>query len=351
MNLRIAAALLLLPILMPACDRGESGPEPQRAERQKITVSTLPFLSFGPLFIAQEEGYFAEQGLDVEFVDLRRTQFGIPALIKGQLDVLAGGMTSGMLNSIARGGEVRIVADRCHVGQEGQECTWFGALARSELVKDGAIKTDPEGLDVATPLDVVHGMMLHRLLPQLDLTLEDINIRFVQYPALPEAMATGSTDLVIVGEPWLTRIMDASDATLLAAGEDVVPAGQVGTICFGPRLLRERRDLGKRFMIANLKGVRQYNRGKTDRNLDILSRRTGLDRKLLTRLCWPNLRGDGMLNVEAVHAFQQWAKDENLLDRKLKTVEFWEPFFVRQAHRVIGQTGQGKGSQKEPEGN
>ncbi|MFO7958043.1 MAG: ABC transporter substrate-binding protein [Candidatus Brocadiia bacterium] len=334
---RICIALALLAVLLlPACERRQEAAAGGEEAPERLKVSTLPFLSFGPLFIAQEEGYFAEQGLEIEFVDLRRTQFGVPALVSGQLDVLAAGMTGGVLNSIARGADVRMVADRCHVGYPGQECTWFAALARPELLENGVLQPGPKKLRIATPLDVVHGMMLDRLLADSGLSRADVDVRFVQYPALPDAMASGTIDVAIVGEPWVTRLLDTGRAELWVAGEEVVPGGQIGAICYGPRLLREEPDIGRRFMVANLKGVRQYNRGKTERNLDILARHTGQDRELLERLCWPNMRDDGMLNVDSVTDFQSWAAERELLDRRLEPEEFWEPAFVQHAAGALG---------------
>ena len=38
----------------------------------KLKIGILPFSSYLPLYIAQVEGYFAKQGLDVEIVDFTR---------------------------------------------------------------------------------------------------------------------------------------------------------------------------------------------------------------------------------------------------------------------------------------
>lgn len=336
-ELLVGVMLLLGFLLLPACERGQETPDNGAKAVDRLRVSTLPFLSFGPLFIAQEEGYFAQQGLEVEFEDLRRTQYGVPALITGQLDVLAAGMTAGILNSIARGADVRMVAGRSHVGYPNRDSTWFGVLARPEVLAEDSLRPGAGRLRVATPRDVIHGMVLDHVLSQAGLTEGDVYIRFIQYPALPEALASGATDLAIVGEPWVTRILDTGKAKLWRAGEDILPGGQVGSISFGPRLLREEPDLGRRFMVANLKGVRQYNRGKTERNLDILVRHSGLERELLKRLAWPALRNDGMLNVDNVMMFQRWAQKRGMLDRCLAPEEFWDSSFVQYAAAKSGK--------------
>ena len=73
------------------------------AEPVKLKVLVAPFLGYAPFFIAMEEGYFAEQGLEIEFVKMGGTIEAIPALAQGKLDVLSGDISIGILNAIARG--------------------------------------------------------------------------------------------------------------------------------------------------------------------------------------------------------------------------------------------------------
>jgi NitT/TauT family transport system substrate-binding protein len=84
-------------------------------------------------------------------------------------------------------------------------------------------------------------------------------------------------------------------------------------------------------MDAYLRGVRQYNEGKTPRNLDLLSRTTGLDREGLERACWIPMRDDGRIDVAGVGALQSWAVERGTLLRQLREDEFWEPRFVEEA--------------------
>ncbi len=331
----LIALALLTALLLSACGGEDDAPLETAGTPDRIKVSTLPLLSFAPLFIAEEEGFYAEQGLEVEFVDLRRTQFGLPALVTGQLDVLAGALNSGTLNAIARTGNVRIVAGGSHIGYPGEGCTWFAVLARKDVLQNGNLRHAPDKLRLISPMDMVHGMVVDRLLADAGLSRDEVEIRFAQQPALPEAVASGAADVVITSEPWVTRTLDTGKAVMVAAGQDLVPGGQAGSIAYGRRLLEHEPDVGRRFMVANLKAVRQYNEGPTERNLDILERRLGQDRELLRRLCWSDLRNDGVLNVENVMDFQDWADKEGLLDHKLEPDEFWDPAFVEHANAVL----------------
>jgi ABC-type nitrate/sulfonate/bicarbonate transport system substrate-binding protein len=115
----------------------------------------------------------------------------------------------------------------------------------------------------------------------------------------------------------------------------LIPDFQFAFILYGPILLDKNPDAGRRFMVAYLKAVRQYNLGKTERNLEILAKHTGLDRELLKRACWPPMHNDGRINVRGVLDFQAWAVGKGFLDSPVKEEQFWDPRFVEYANQVL----------------
>jgi NitT/TauT family transport system substrate-binding protein len=88
-------------------------------------------------------------------------------------------------------------------------------------------------------------------------------------------------------------------------------------------------------MVAYLKAVRQYNQGKTERNLEILAKHTRLDRDLLMQACWPSVRDDGQINIQSILEFQDWAVKKGFLDSPVKMDQFWDPGFIEHANRVM----------------
>jgi hypothetical protein len=88
-------------------------------------------------------------------------------------------------------------------------------------------------------------------------------------------------------------------------------------------------------MVAYLQGVRRYNRGKTERNLEILEKHTGLDRDLLEEACWPAFRRDGRINARSILDFQTWAREAGILDVDVPEDQFWEPRYIDHANRIL----------------
>jgi NitT/TauT family transport system substrate-binding protein len=179
----------------------------------------------------------------------------------------------------------------------------------------------------------VEGYFVETWLDDAGLSLDDLDVRAMPLASRRDAMNRGLLDLSTTSEPWLSRLLSDGHQVILRAG-DIAPGLQDGLLLFGPELLGERREAGGRFVAGYLRGVRQYNQGKTPRNMEILTRALELDAATLERACWTSIRNDGMVETEAMQGFQQWGFDKGLIDRVLDPTEYWDPSFVNDAGAV-----------------
>jgi NitT/TauT family transport system substrate-binding protein len=327
----LPAAVLTFAAVAASVRAAEPTPSPVH-----LKVLYVRYLSFAPLAIAQAEGYFRAQGLDVELVPLAASTESTPPLIRGDLDVASGLIKIGDFNAIARGATLRLVADKGHF--EPGPCVAAAFVARpgfaDRKVADG---TDPlKGARVAASQLGYVEYALETLLARKGLRLSDLKLARIHEAAVVEAIESGSIDVGQLTEPYLSRVVRSGRAVVWKPMQEILPAGQLAAVYFGPSLLTRNRDAGRRFMVAYLRGVRQYNRGKTARNLDIVASATGLDRDLLEKTCWQPIRGDGKINVESVLDFQRWAVRRGALDELVAPERFWDPSFIDQANEILG---------------
>jgi NitT/TauT family transport system substrate-binding protein len=303
-----------------------------------LKVLLVPFIGSAPFFIGEEEGFFAEQGLQIKFIKMVRSADGIPALTHGELDIWYGSTTTSFLNVIARGGKIRCVAEKGYLSPTG--CAYSALLARRSLVEEGKLN-GPAHLN-GRRIDLnpvsVEAYYVEKLLNTVGLSLNDIVIVDVPTPVMPDALKKGTIDVVATVEPWITFALQTGHAVLWMPAQKVIPGFQLSTILFGPTLLEKNPEVGKRFMIACLKAVRQFNKGKTERNLEIIAKHTGLDKELLKRTCWPSLRDDGKMNIESVLDFQSWAVKKGFQDKVVSPDQFWDPSFIEYANKVLNKS-------------
>jgi NitT/TauT family transport system substrate-binding protein len=339
MSQRLSTALLCIcaGISLLSCSSRNREPAAGKPEQTTLKVVVLPFLSFAPFFIAQEEGYFAAENLDVEFIRLPRNPQAIPALAHGDLDVASSVTSVTLLSAIGRGAQIRFVAGKGHIDPDG--CTSNAIMAPRKLVEDGELDevSAVRGRRVDLNRVLLEAYHFDRLLAATDLGLDDIEIVDVPPPAESEALTSGAIDLTVSTEPDVTRLLQSGKAVVWSAAQEVIPGFQHASLLFGPSLLVDDVDAGRRFMVAYLRGVRAFHRGKTDRNIEILATHTGLQRDLLREACWPAIRRDGRVNVDSVLEFQRWAVELELLDRPVERNEIWDRSFVDHANRRLAQ--------------
>ena len=314
------------------------GKDPEPSPGPRVRVVSLPYVSFAPLHIAQEEGYFAEQSLRVEFVTMTVAADAIPSLIRGDLDVMAETIFPGFLNAIARGSRIRIVADKGYHSPAG--CPYSAIMARRTLVEEGKLNhlSQLKGRRVSLIQDSgVSGYYLEKALQQAGLTLNDVEKVFMPMPARLEAFERDAIDISTATEPWVTRMAQTGHALIWKPIQQLLPNFQHAMLLYGPTLLDKNQEAGRRFMLAYLKAVRQYNHGKTDRNVKIVAKYTKTDEDLLRRSCWPSLREDGQINAESLLDYQRWALRKGFLDRIVPANQFWDPTFVEAANKGVNK--------------
>ena len=307
-----------------------------QAEMRKVRAVVTPYLSFAPYFIALEEGMFERHGIEVEFIRFTHSAKTIPALISGDVDVVAGTVFASYFNAIAQGANLRFVADRGH--QQPAGCGSQAIVVRKDLVLDGRTSQPGwlKGKRLAVTGNTSPGRYVtDQLLEEQGLSQDDLQLAFLPTPNRIQAFATDSIDITALNEPHLTRALDSGHAVVLKSAGQARPYFQQGVIAFGPSLLDKDPEAGRRFIAAYLEGVRQFMEGKTDANVASIARHTELEEELVRRLCWPTIRSDGRINAQSVMNLQQWFLTQGLIDRVIPVEDFWDPQFVEHADQVL----------------
>lgn len=304
-----------------------------------VKVGVLPLLSYAVYYIAEEEGYFAEQGLDVELVQFRSSNEFIPLLLDGELDVAQPTLTAGFFNAISRGGNLKMVLPGTTFVE--QECNFTAFFVRRADFDSGtyAEPTQWKGSRVAlSPAGAqsTAGYMTERFLQQGGLRLSDIELPVVDLAAQPEALRSGQVDVVLAAEPAVTRMKKDSELAMLMSGDGLIAGLTSSSVVFSERMLEEPQ-VAARFLAAYLKGVRQYQQGATPRNLELLSGFSGLDAALVGELCLAVINADGNFNLDAIAEYQNWLIDQDLLDGEVAPEDFVETRFFDEAKLILGE--------------
>lgn len=329
----LCAAILVSACTAPAAQSPQATPSPATGPVMKtVKVAYLPIISNGPLFIAQDEGYFAEQGIQVEFEKFQSAPAAIPALVNGDIAVSGGQVSPALVNAIIKGANVRIVADKGRATSG--PCDTNGIIVRRDLFENGTVTrvSDLKGRKIMFTSD--QSYLVSLLLEKGNLTQDEVEIVNMDFASGVAALKNGAVDACDLSEPFITQINNSRSGVMLIPTHEYCPDWPL-PLYYGPAFLDKDPDLGRRFMVAYLQGVRQYNEGKTERNIAILGNYTKLDRDLLNQSCWHPIERNGDLPKKPVRDYVDWMYKNNKISRNLDDEQLFDMSYVTYANGVL----------------
>jgi len=340
-RLLIIGLILFAAVIATACvsQIPTDSPVPTTPAMTTVRVAYLPLMSNGPLFIAKEEGYFTQQGINVEFEKFQSATTALPALINGDIAVSGGQVSPGLVNAVTKGAHVRIVADKGRASPG--SCVAQGLMVRRDLFESGVVTkaSDLKGRRIMANSEQSYG--ISRILDMGNLTNDDVEMVNMDFASGAVALSNGGIDAGYLSEPYVTQVNNSRSAVMLIPAQAYSPDWPA-PLYYGPAILDKDPELGKRFMVAYLQGVKQYNQGKTERNLAILGNYTKLDRELLNQSCWMAVSNDGDLPRKPVREYLDWMYKNNKIDKNPDDDQLFDMSYVNYANAVLGNTTNGR---------
>lgn len=227
---------------------------PAFAEPLKIGVLRLG--QAGPVFIAQDKGYFAAEGLDTEIVLFDAAQPIAVAVASGDIAFGAAPLTAGFY-SLAGQGAMRIVA--------GMNRYFPGFHSVAYLVAnrawDGGLKSfkDFAGHSVAvTQIGSGYHYSLALMAEKYGIDLKSIRILALQsMPNMASAIIGNQTDAALLATTPATPLIERKEAHLIGWVDDETP-WQNGAVFVPTKMATEHHDTVEKFLRAFRKGTREY---------------------------------------------------------------------------------------------
>jgi len=228
------------------------------ASAEPIKIGSVKVAAFAALFVAQEKGYFAAEGIPAQLLFFDAAQPVAVATVSGAIDFGVTAMTAG-LYSLAGQGALKIIAaaNREHPGFETQaflvsDHAYQGGLTSlKSLAGHSFAVTGPGG----PPVYVVGGILAEKY------GFDFKTLRLVALNTMPNinsALAGGQVDFTL--SSLLGAMGDYvknQQVHLLGWVGDEAP-WQFGAVIAATKTADERRDTVERFLRAYKKGARDY---------------------------------------------------------------------------------------------
>lgn len=229
------------------------------AEPITVRVGIVNASSDVGFFIADKKGYFREEGIKVEFVEFDSGAKMVAPLGSGQLEVGAGSVAAGLYNAVARGIDIKIVADK---GSTPPGYGFQPLLVRKDLVDSGRYKSlkDLKGMKIAgSAPGSASTSTLNEALKKAGLRYSDVDRVFLGFPQHVLALQNKAVEASMTTEPSATRAVESGAAVRVMGDDEIYPNHQLSVVLYSGRFIQEHRDVAQRFMHAYLRAIRDYN--------------------------------------------------------------------------------------------
>jgi NitT/TauT family transport system substrate-binding protein len=295
----LIAALLML---LSACRRPESGQAPLR-------IAVLPIIDALPLYVADAEGYFAAEGLQVTLVPAGSAAERDQLLQAGQIDGMITDLVALMLYN----------RDETFVTAVRYAMVPTSASPQFRILASGSsgIST-PEGLrDI--PVGVSEGTVIeyvtYRLLQSAGLRASEIAT--VAVPRIPERMAlldAGGLSAATLPEPLASLALLQGAVPIVDDAE--YPALSCSLYALRAEVVEARPDTVRRFVRAIDRAVETINTDKGHWSA-LTAEQQLVPTSLQTTYVLPDFPGSGVATAAQFADVLSWLQDSGRLDATL----------------------------------
>ncbi|HZR98383.1 MAG TPA: ABC transporter substrate-binding protein [Chloroflexota bacterium] len=320
-----------------------SVPAAAPAAPMTLIVGHFPATHTAGVYIAQERGYFAEQGLDADLTPFQSLPDAALLLNSGQMDVYAGGTGANLYNAVARGIGLKAVADKAH-SEPGVKYKAF--MARKDLWDSGELRTIAglKGRPVSSlPSGGGVEYQMDKVLQTANLTTDDLDFKGLGVPEQLTALANKGVDGAFLFQPALCTAERRGLAVVIPPLlDDVAPGLQGGVINYGAAFMRDKPEAARGFMVAYVRALRDYNDAQRfgtnkDQIVDIMMKYVpGPDRAVFEECEWGRLNPDGRVDRRWIEDEMLWDVKTGLLDRVVPVDQLVDDEFVDHAVQVLG---------------
>ena len=315
---------------------------PQSTQQNPETIASLkigfvPVSIYAPVFIAQEKGYYAAQGLDVTLEPLPGGADLIALTANGELQVGAGGAGPAFWNAVSQDLPIKIVAPG---HQEGSPVA-TPLMISKESCETGALTAvaDLRGKRVSVNARGATEYWLSQALSTGGLTLDDIDLQTLAFPDAVAALSAGAIDAAMVGEPLATKAEQDGLAVRLASDfpvQDVLPTA----IFVNSDIADEQPDAIQGLVTAYLQACRDLSGGgfSDPANLAIIEKYTAVPAELIASAVPPVYLGNGDISSESLNLLQTFFRERGQLeyDENIDPNAVIDRSFVEAALRTLG---------------
>ncbi|WP_020664438.1 ABC transporter substrate-binding protein [Amycolatopsis benzoatilytica] len=168
-------------------------------EKAKIKVSIMPTIDLAPFHLAVQNGYFKNEGLEVETVDAASGDASLTKLIGGEVDIAYSSYTPFFIAKSKNIGDIKLVADCSSAGPKSTEIV---------ALPGGPVKSvhDLEHKKIAiTATNTICDTLTKSVMRDNGADFSTVTWVSMKFPDIGSAVKRGDVDAGFLTEPFITQ--------------------------------------------------------------------------------------------------------------------------------------------------
>lgn len=313
----ICVFLALAGILSACSVKKDINPADSKASAplQAITIGILPDVDSIPFVIAQEKGFFREEGLTVKLEAFKSAVERDSALQSGNLD---GAVSDVLAQAFAKEGGMGTIITSLTNGSY-----------KLVVGKDVTAKSlqDLKGKDVGISKNTIIEYVTDQILAESKLASNDINkVIIPQMPARLEMLKNGKLAAATLPEP-LASIAVKNGARIVNSSDQL--GVSPGILLFTKAAVKDKNKEISAMYRAYNKAVDYLTKEPMDKYIDILTEKGGFPKDVKGNLVLPAYKKASPPSEKDIASVIQWLQAKNLIKKPYTYQELVDTSFVR----------------------
>ncbi|MFA5597254.1 MAG: ABC transporter substrate-binding protein [Pusillimonas sp.] len=314
----------------------------------KIRINSPGLAGLGGMYLANDKGYFKEQGLDV-FLDAaagaNTSADTVTQLATGQLEVGLLSVSAALFNAISR--DIGLVG-LMPLNTLDKDNRATGTLVRQDLIDSGAYKTpaDLKGKKIAILTVGANGHYnVNQALKSAGLTDNDVNLVTMSFPDALAALGNKAVDAAFQVEPFISAAAAQKIGSLAFTEGDFAHGGPAFVLYSSEAFAEKNNEALKRLTVAMLKGQRDYIAAVKagsgpgyEELLQTLSKHSMIkDVERLRKMALPAADPNGDFDPAVVASMQDFLLEQKVQAKPIDTSKIFDPSYLEYAVDVLGR--------------
>ncbi|MFH1141467.1 MAG: ABC transporter substrate-binding protein [Chloroflexota bacterium] len=305
--------LLVVVVLLALTTGCRQGPP---SEKALVRFGTLPRVFDLPLYVAEQGGFFQDQGIEVELVPFNSVMERDVALVAGQIDGTLDDLFSAILLNKGKEERVRVVA----TVPLDQPMIVIVASAQSSIASVAELK----GVEIAVSINTVMDYALDRMLTAQGFQPDQIQRSNIASMSIRlQMLKLGKVKAAVLTPPL-------SDVAILNGGRAVIDDGAnigVPNLLFTSHTVEDKPETVRRFVRAWEKAVEAINRTPQEYR-QLLTEVAQVPAETSENLRIPVFAGLGLPSEPELESRVDWMLAQGILERRISYQQMVEPGFL-----------------------